>query len=250
MNKKWIYRCIGISVIIAIWYILNITELASALVLPAPTDVFMTMGILYGDISFWKDILFTVMRMLAGFSIGSVIGIAIGLAMGYSERIYDMLEFIVDFFRSIPATALFPLFMIAFGIEDGSKIALSAWTCGLVITVNTMSGVHSAKQLRIKAARTLHIHGFDLLRKIIFPEALPHIAAGSRIALSLSLIVIIVTEMFIGTDIGLGKRIAEAQQIYATQEMYVAIITAGFIGYFVNRCAIAIETRIIHWHGK
>lgn len=250
MNKKWIYRIIGISIIIVLWYIVHSTELASALVLPSPADVLMTMGTLYADTSFWKDIVFTILRMIAGFAIGTVSGIAVGLAMGYSERIYDMLEFIVDFFRSIPATALFPLFMIAFGIEDGSKIALAAWTCGLVITVNTMSGVHSAKQLRIKAARTLHIHGFDLLRKIIFPEALPHIAAGSRIALSLSLIVIIVTEMFIGTDIGLGKRIAEMQQIYAVPEMYVSIITAGFIGYSMNRLAIAIERRLIHWHGK
>lgn len=208
------------------------------------------MKILYSDSHFWKDVLGTVIRMLAGFSIGSALGVIVGLAMGFSERIYDMLEFIVDFFRSIPATALFPLFMIAFGIEDGSKIALAAWTCGLVMTVNTMSGVHSAKHLRIKAARTLNISGFNLLRKIILPEALPHIASGARIALSLSLIVTIVTEMFIGTDIGLGKRITEAQQIYAIPEMYVAIISAGFIGYTINRIAVGIERRILHWHGK
>lgn len=247
---KWIYRISGIVSIVTVWGLLHYFHIVSALVLPSPTEVLFSLMTAYQDIVFWQDIFYTILRTLTGFSIGTIAGILIGLLMGYSEKMYDMLEFIVDFFRSIPATALFPLFMIAFGIEDGSKVALAAWTCALVMTVNTMSGVHSAKQLRIKAAKTLHIRGITLLRKIIFPEALPHIAAGARIALSLALIVIIVTEMFIGTNEGLGKRITEKQQIFAIADIYVAIITTGLIGYALNRCALAIEKRTLHWHGK
>lgn len=247
---KWKYRFAGIISIVILWSVLHYFHLVSALVLPSPTEVVFSFITTYQDILFWQDIFSTIVRTITGFSIGTIAGILIGLLMGYSEKMYDMLEFIVDFFRSIPATALFPLFMIAFGIEDGSKIALAAWTCALVMTVNTMSGVHSAKQLRIKAAKTLHIQGISLLRKIIIPEALPHIAAGARIALSLALIVIIVTEMFIGTNEGLGKRITEKQQIFAVAEIYVAIITTGCIGYALNRCAFAIEKRALHWHRK
>lgn len=247
---KWNYRFAGIISIVIVWSLLHYCQLVSALVLPSPTEVIFSLLTTYQDIIFWQDIFYTILRTITGFSIGTIAGILVGLLMGYSEKMYDMLEFIVDFFRSIPATALFPLFMIAFGIEDGSKIALAAWTCGLVMTVNTMSGVHSAKQLRIKAAKTLHIRGIALLRKIIFPEALPHIAAGARIALSLALIVIIVTEMFIGTNEGLGKRITEKQQIFAVADIYVAIITTGLIGYTLNRFALAIEKRALHWHGK
>ena len=170
--------------------------------------------------------------------------------MGFSDRFYAALEFPVEFFRSIPATALLPVFMLLFGVGDASKIALAGYAAGLTLALNAMYGVHVGKELRRRAAQTLGIKGLALFRKIVFPEALPHISAGFRVALSLSLVVVIVAEMFAGSPAGLGKRIIDAQQVYRTDEMYAAILTAGALGFVLNRLALAAERRILHWRGK
>ncbi|MBT7090872.1 MAG: ABC transporter permease, partial [Candidatus Marinimicrobia bacterium] len=214
MKNKKIYYFIVPLIIIIIWAILSNLKIISPLFLSTPQAVFLEIIRLFSSGEIINDILFTLYRTFIGFLIACIIGIPIGLLMGYYDKIYHSLEFIVEFFRSIPATALFPLFILSFGIGDSSKIALTAWAAGLILIINSMYGVHLGKELRIKSAKTMKISGFNLFKKIIFPEALPQIFSGMRIAISLSLVIVIVTEMFIGTNFGLGHRIINAQLVY------------------------------------
>jgi len=113
-----------------------------------------------------------------------------------------------------------------------------------------MYGVHVSKNLRIKAAKTMGIKGFKLFKKIIFPEALPQIFNGMRIAISLSLVIVVVTEMFIGTNFGLGYRIVNAQLVYKISEMYAVILITGVLGFLINKGFILAERKVVHWKGK
>jgi NitT/TauT family transport system permease protein len=114
--------------------------------------------------------------------------------MGYSSKIYNALEFTVEFFRGIPTTALFPLFLLIFGIGDEAKFAVTAWGAGLVILINSMYGVHLGKELRVRVAKTMKVKGLELFRKVIFPEALPQIFSGFRVAISLVLTQVLAKE--------------------------------------------------------
>lgn len=248
-NKKIYYVIIPLGILI-IWAVFSGLKIVSPLFLPAPQAVFLELINLFVSGVILPDIFYTLYRTFFGFMIACLIGVPLGLLMGYSDRIYYSLEFVVEFFRSIPATALFPLFLLSFGIGDSSKIALTAWAAGLVLIINSMYGVHLGKELRIKAAKTMRISGFNLFRKIIFPEALPQIFNGMRIAISLSLIIVIVTEMFIGTNFGLGHRIIDAQLVYRIPEMYAVILTTGILGFLTNKSFIFVEKRIVHWRGK
>ncbi len=96
----------------------------------------------------------------------------------------------------------------------------------------------------------MKLKGIELFRKVIFPEALPQIFSGFRVAISLSLIIVIVTEMFIGTNAGLGKRIIDAQLVYQTADMYAAILMTGVVGFLLNKIVMSIENRVVHWKGK
>jgi NitT/TauT family transport system permease protein len=96
----------------------------------------------------------------------------------------------------------------------------------------------------------MKVKGFELFRKVIFSEALPQIFSGLRVAISLSLIIVIVTEMFIGTNAGLGKRIIDAQLVYQTASMYAAILMTGLIGFVLNKAMMALENKVVHWKGK
>ena len=79
---------------------------------------------------------------------------------------------------------------------------------------------------------------------------MPQIFSGFRVAISLSLIIVIVTEMFIGTEAGLGKRIIDAQLVYQTADMYAAILMTGVIGFILNKIMMLVENKVVHWKGK
>jgi NitT/TauT family transport system permease protein len=188
--------------------------------------------------------------MLTGFCISAFIGIILGLLMGYSTNIYDIFEFLVDFFRSIPGLALFPLFMLVLGIGDKARIGVVVFACSLVVLINTMYGVLNAKKIRIRAAKIMGADKITLFRKVIFWEALPSISSGLRISLSMALLITIVTEMFIGTKYGLGQRIFNSHLVYRIPDMYSSIILTGFLGYGLNKVYMYFERKIVHWTGK
>ena len=245
-HKKWI----GPVVLIAVWFLVTITKLVDPFFLPSPVAVGKELGILLFKAETYEHIFKTFYRMMAGYTIAAAIGVPLGIILGYWEKIYDSVEFIIDFFRSFPATAMFPLFMLAFGLGDGSKIALVVFGCSLLILVNTTYGVHGGSRTRKMVAETMKASEAYIMTKVVLPEALPQIAAGLRLALSLSLIIVVVLEMFIGTKRGLGFLIYNAHMTYQIPEMYAFIVLAGLIGYFINQGFVKLEDKVIHWAGK
>lgn len=247
--KRFYYILIPV-ILLCLWQVISYFGLVSPLFLPRPLDVLIQLFNSIRGGTMLSDIWHTLYRVLIGFGIATIVGVPLGLLMGFSNKIYNALEFTVEFFRGIPTTALFPLFLLVFGIGDEAKFAVTAWGAGLVILINSMYGVHLSKELRVRVAKTMKIKDLELFSKVIFPEALPQIFSGFRVAISLSLVLVVVTEMFIGTEAGLGKRIIDAQLVYQTADMYAAIIMTGSIGLILNKIMMFVENRVVHWKGK
>jgi NitT/TauT family transport system permease protein len=250
MRQKLLLTMAGVAVALSFWAAASMSGIVSKLLLPTPVEVFSTFVSLFSEGKMLPDVAATLYRTIVGFLLGAGVGIPVGLLMGYYRRVYDALEFLVDFFRSIPATALFPLFLLFFGIGDESKIFAVVFATSFIVTINTMYGVRHRSRIRTNFARTLKMGSFDLFKKVILPDAAPHIFAGLRIAISISLIVVIVTEMFIGTSVGLGRRIMDSQLVYDIPEMYASIIMAGIVGYLINRSVMLLEKKKVHWGGR
>lgn len=249
--KQKLWSAAVVLVLLALWQTAAILHWVNPLFLPTPVEVAQTLWLqvfVTGEII--PDFIATLWRFVAGYAVAIVVGVTLGALMGYSHEVYSMFELLVDFFRSIPPLALFPLFLLFFGIGDEAKIAVVIWSATLIILVNTMYGVRHASKLRLLVAKTMKVKEWDLFRKVIIPEALPHIFAGLRIALGIGLMAVIVTEMFIGTNVGLGQRIINAQLVYRIPEMYAAIFLAGILGYALNQLFLWCERRTIHWSGK
>ncbi|MCC6691335.1 MAG: ABC transporter permease [Bacteroidia bacterium] len=247
-SKKFIV--LGPIFLVAIWFITTNLNLINPLFLPTPQKVAVALFSSLIHVDIWRDLVFTLYRAFIALAMGASIGVPLGLLMGYFDRFYYSFEFIIEFFRSTPATALFPLFLLFFGIGDLAKIMLVFWAVLFIIIVHSIYGVRLGKRSRYRVAKVMGFSGFPLFRKFIFPEALPQILAGLRIALSTSLIIVVVTEMFIGTQIGLGKRIIDFQLVYRIPEMYAAILLVGIAGYILNKLFISQEKRVVHWSGK
>lgn len=250
-TKHNIYSALFFLLFIALWQITTMFQWINPLFLPTPLETATTMHsqlIETGEL--WPDMFATLYRTVIAFVLAAIAGICIGLVLGYSKLVHSSMGTAVDFARSIPATALFPLFLLFFGIGDEAKIAVGVWAASLIIMVNTAYGVRHANKVRQMVAKAYKLPQLETFKKLILPEAAPHIAAGLRIALSLTLIVVIVTEMFIGTNVGLGHRIIDAQLVYRVPEMYAAIIMAGILGYLLNHMFQMAERKTIHWSGR
>lgn len=241
------YLFVGPALLALLWSILSYGQLVKPLFLPPPHEVGFALWKAAVTGKFWAAVGLTVYRWIAGVALGSVLGTLIGLVVGNSERLETSVEMPLDFFRSLPAMALLPLFLLVFGVGDESKIAVAAWASFLFVTVNTTYGVRYSRVSRLLLARILRASPIQTLLKITLPGALPSIFAGLRISISLGLVVVIATEMVMGTTHGLGKRILDDALIYRMDDMYASIIVAGAIGYVSNKASVVAERRFLHW---
>jgi ABC-type nitrate/sulfonate/bicarbonate transport system permease component len=239
---------VGVAVMLALWYLAVKTRVIDPVLLPLPTDTARAA---------WKgfsgklgaDFLITLERTALAMALASAIGIPIGLVLGASEKLYRSLEFVVDFFRSTPATAIFPLFLLLFGVDDKTKVYVATFAASLAIIFNVAYGVMNARKTRLLAAWLMGARRHQILLVILL-ESFPQTFIGLRTGVSLALIVVIVAEMFIGSKDGLGNSIFDAQQLFEMPAMYAAIFASGALGYGLNLLFRQIEKRVVHWAGK
>jgi NitT/TauT family transport system permease protein len=250
MRRETFLPLVGVAALILIWYVAVWVRLVDPVLLPTPeaTLAALIKGMAGGKLGydFWR----TVERTAYAIAVAAVIAIPIGVALGSDERIYRSLEFVIDFFRSTPASAMFPLFLVIFGVGDLTKILVAAFGAALVILFNVAYGVMNARKTRLLAAKVMGASRVRVLTDVMLLESLPQTFVGLRNGVSLALVIVVVAEMFIGSRDGLGHRVFEAQQLFEMPDMYAAIFAAGALGYGLNLLFLLVEKRFVHWSGK
>jgi NitT/TauT family transport system permease protein len=241
---------VGVAVLLAVWSLTVWARVVDPVLLPSPVTTFRAMwnGMTSGKLGL--DFIKTVERTIYSTAIAAVIAIPLGILLGSSEKLYRSVEFLIDFFRSTPASAMFPLFLVLFGVGDRTKISVAAFGAALVILFNVAYGVMNARKTRILAARVMGASRIRVLWDVMLLESLPQTFVGLRNGVSLALVIVVVAEMFIGSTDGLGQRVFEAQQLFDMPDMYAAIFAAGALGYGLNLLFLTIERRFVHWAGK
>src|SRR3954449_9097179 len=241
---------VGVAVLLAIWSFATWIRIVDPVLLPSPVSTFKAMwaGMFHGKLGI--DFLKTVERTIYSTIIAAVIAIPLGILLGSSEKLYRSVEFLIDFFRSTPASAMFPLFLVLFGVGDRTKISVAAFGAILVILFNVAYGVMNARKTRLLAAKVMGASRIRVLFDVMLLESLPQTFIGLRNGVSLALVVIVVAEMFIGSQDGLGHSVFEAHQLFEMPRMYAAIFAAGALGYGLNLLFLLIERRFVHWSGR
>lgn len=241
-------RVLGpMALLLALWAMVAGLRLVDPIVLPAPWSV---AGALRGMVHerIVSDIALTLARVIGALLVAAAVGIPAGLLLGYRRRWYQMVEGPLHALRSIPASALFPLFLIMVGVGESSILALAAYPSLLVILVNTVTGATLANKRRLYQAKLLELSAYETVTEILLYEALPNIFDGIRTAASYSMVLVIAVEMFVGLDEhGLGRAIYEYQATYRIPQVYAAVIMAGTIGILMNVAVNVLQNRMLRW---
>ena len=186
-------------------------------------------------------------RYVVGFAIAAAIGIALGLLVGASHAARRTLDPLLECLRAVPAIAIAPAAAIVLGFGDASRIVVIAFGLCFPILVNTAEGVRGIPLEVRDTASMLHVGRVERLARIYLPAALPSIMAGLRFAVSLGLVLVIVTE-FVGEANGIGYYLRVQQSTLDYPALYAGILFLGLLGYVLNRLFLVAERRLLAWH--
>ena len=241
---------VGPVLLLLVWDLVVRFGLVKAILLPSPIDTVSALlsGMAGGPLL--SDFGVTLWRTVQAFMIAGAVGVPLGIALGSNEKAYRSVEFLIDFFRSTPSSALIPLFMMIFGVSDINKVAIAAFGAFLIVVFNSAYGVMNARKQRVMAAKVMGASRWQVFKDVLVWESLQPTFVGLRSAVSMALVIVIVAEMFIGADSGLGNLIINTQQVMRVKDMYAAILSAGVMGYALNVLFLVAEKKIVHWSGR
>lgn len=232
----------GILVILAtlaLWQALVVTGVLELRYLPAPTEIAVEAVRLVASGQIFVDIAHTLGTTLIAGAIGAVIGIAIGIVFGLfqSFRLYTGSS--IDFFRTIPVTALVPVALLIWGPSNLSEIVVAAYAATWPILINTAGGVRSIPTRLYDVAAVLRLPRRAVLAKIIVPAAAQQILVGLRLGIVTALVLAIVAEMLIN-PMGLGWGVILAQNALAPERLWAYTLTIGLLAYLLNMLLVAL----------
>ena len=242
-------RGIGLLVfilLIALWEIGTQSGFITALTLPKPSDVFLTFVELYQSGLLWKHLGPSLSRLLIGALLGISAGISVGVVIGLFSYIRAGLVPLVAAIFPLPKIALLPLFVIWFGIDEGSKYALIAFGTFTPTVVSTYGAVDNVDRSVIRMGQSFGLSWLSIVRKIVLPGAMPGILSGLRISLSIAIILLVAAEM-LGAEYGIGAYILEAGALYDLERLFVGVAILSIIGVTVSAAVAYSERRLLNW---
>ncbi|WP_226900408.1 ABC transporter permease [Nonomuraea phyllanthi] len=217
---------------------------------PAPSSIFHQMGVLAQSGELWTNTWASLRRLFIGFWVGLVPGLALGIAMGLYRPVRAALQPLVSGTYPIPKSALLPLILLIFGLDEPSKIVMVAIGVFYPVALNTAAGVANVSPIYYDVASNFGASRWNVFRKVAIPGAMPSILTGIELGVGLGLILIAIAEM-VGAQSGLGYMIWNAWQVYSVETMYVGLLVIAVIGYLLALLLGAIGARLTPWrNGK
>ncbi|MEC2074798.1 ABC transporter permease [Metabacillus fastidiosus] len=187
---------------------------------------------------------YSFVRVLAGWFLGNLIAIPLGLLIGSNRTIRSLVEPLINFVRFIPPLAFITLFMLWFGIGEQSKVFLIVYATFFVVTINTLTGVLSISEDKIRSAKSMGASNFQVLRYVIIPASIPYIFTGAKLAMGSSFMAIVGAEMVAANE-GVGFMIWNARLYFQTDWIFVGLVVLGLMGFLMDRLFVWIGKKFL-----
>jgi sulfonate transport system permease protein len=233
--------------LVIVWELMADAGWIAPQILPAPSKVMHTAVKLATTGSLLNDLGVSLLRAVAGFTIGGSVGFALGILVGFSRIAEAAIDRSVQMIRAIPFLAVLPLVIVWLGVGETQKIFLVALGVTFPIYVNTTLGIRQVDPKLIELGRIQGLGTFELIRRIVLPGALPSILTGVRYALATAWLALVVAET-IGAQSGIGFLAMDAREFLRTDVIVLTIVIYALIGIAADAIARLLERRWLAWH--
>ncbi|MCC8956878.1 ABC transporter permease [Bradyrhizobium sp. Pear77] len=237
---------IALALVIAVWQLAGSAGLVNPLFLPAPSAIAVAIYKLAMSGALWQHLSWSIMRIGTGWIIGTAAGVIVGFAIGLSTMARGVGITFISALFPIPKIALLPLLILWLGIGEEPKIATIALGVFFSTAISVYSGVDAVPRNLIRMAQSFNVPFHAIVRRVIWPGALPSILAGFRITASVALLLVVSAEM-IGAQYGIGAFVLQAGNLMQTDQLLAGVVILSLFGLAVGRLINLLETRLLHW---
>ncbi len=232
--------------LVVLWQAGVSVGLIRSLFLPAPVTIAAALYHLTISGELWRNLSVSLARLAIGWVIGTVCGIAVGLAVGLWSIARSPAMAVVSALFPIPKIALVPLFIIWFGIGEGSKLVTLAIGVFFPTVIATVGGVDNVPRGLIRMGQSFGLSYASIVRKIVLPGALPALLSGFRVTTSIAIILLVAAEM-IGADRGIGAFVLAAGNLYNTGNLLAGIVVLSALGLVAAWLIGWLERLLLGW---
>jgi len=241
-----IVGALSVAAVLTVWQLVANARVMPVLFLPGPTDVAQAFVQLFQAGDIWLDMATSGEELAIGFGMAIVVGLLIGLGMGWYTRFQYAMDPLVNFFYSTPRLVLLPLFIIWFGIDIQSKIAVIFLGALFPVIINTMAGVRNTEAALLRVARSFGASDALIFRRVVLPGSVPFILTGFRLGVGHALTGVVVGEL-IAARHGVGMLVAIAGQTFQTPKMLAGVMIIAGTGMLLTTILQRVENRFQSW---
>jgi NitT/TauT family transport system permease protein len=218
-------------------------QLVGATALPGPVPTLAYLAKFVPSERFAENAWATLVCFFYALLLSYGIGLAIGVWMGMHRLSGAVGEPILISLYTLPKVTLYPVVLLIFGLSLSGRVTFGAMHGVLPVALLTMSAIRNIPPVYLKSARTLHLSGWQTILTMLFPAALPEIVGGLRIGFTLTLLGVLLAEMFAAKQ-GLGSLIINAMQLMQAEEMLTVAVVLFAFAALANALLLWIEHRL------
>jgi NitT/TauT family transport system permease protein len=237
---------IGVITPLLVWWALTASQAVNPVFLPSPLDVLRAGQELITSGELAADTLATVRRVVLGFGLAVLVSVPLGLLIGSFRAGEALFEPLLALLRYLPASAFIPLLLIWLGLGEPSKVGLLFIGTVFFNTLMTADVVRLVPRELIQVSYTLGANRREVLRKVIFPHALPGMIDAMRVNAAAAWNFVVVAELVASTS-GLGYRIVRSQRFLQTGRIFAVLIVIGLIGLALDLSFRKLKDSVAGW---
>jgi len=189
------------------------------------------------------------LRVLLGLVLGIIFGVPLGLLMGLNRFAKGFFDPLIELYRPVPPLAWAPLVITVFGIDNVGKVFLLFMVSFSIMIISARAGAAGTQLSKIHASHSLGASKWQILRYVIFPNSLPEILTGVRVAVGMCWGTLVAAEFLAGTT-GIGFVENVAKKYFQYEVIWITIFVMGILGLLFDIALRKVITKTIPWHGK
>ena len=239
-----------VPVVLAVgWELAVRAGLSDGRLVPPPSRIYAQFDELARSGELLRHVTATLLRVVAGFGVGTGLGTVLGAISGYSTLVRRLIDPSLQGLRAVPSIAWIPLFILWLGIFETSKVALIAAGVFFPVYLGVMGAVMSVDRKIVEVGRVFRLSGVQMVWRILFPAVLPAYVIALRAGLGLGWMFVIASE-FMGASEGLGYLLIDGQQLGKPAEIVAAIVAFALLGKTTDWLIVGVTAPFLRWEDR